>query len=463
MHQLWAEVTQGVGGTCAQLQFDDLFELRVMALPSFHHKKEDWLRDVGAMRAMFEDSTCPQYMFKGRDRSVPFSGFGRYASELWGRIQANQDLDIPSLQTMLAAHKCQSVSAHVLKLIRDNLKQNPCRLEARLFQRGCEAWASWQPLCCDWVAFVCDQFKLSNVNFLQAVAGYKESAVADELVKLNAVISSEVAFSVANVLDSLLPQALQLFQSDLQKLSGGDPSDDAQPDVAGCKDFHTRIQSLFQDTLAAFDGVAGALAGLPAAAGSDLIQATRERMLASFGALVSQTRNEKASKLRDLVLARARTALLGPLRASVEAPKSNLWSQIDKRIQEAQAQGFQIRNVQARDIFGADVSPADLSRICSESDMQSFLKEVVADDIKLLCSHIRDLLRIAFDAFDRSFNNHRTKKWSTFDKLSTPSLPPPPPFHRANCWQPSTRTLFASSLTIIMQHREGAGEGVRGC
>jgi hypothetical protein len=420
LHQLWADVTQGVGGSSAQLQFDHVFELRVMALPSFHYKKDDWLRDVREMRTRFEDAASPDYFFKERDRSVPFSGFGRYASDVWAHIQANQDLDIPSLQSMLATHKCQIASGQVLKSIRDNLKQNPCRLEAQLFQKGCEAWASWKPLCCDWVCFVSEQAKAGNANFLQAMAGYKESAVAEELLKLNGVISSEVAFSVGNLLDSLLPHALQLFQSDLQKLSGVDPSDDSQPDVAGCKDFHSRTQALFQETLAAFDLVAAVLAELPAAAGSDLVQGTRERMLAAFGALIAQTRNEKASKLRDLVLGRARAALLGPLRSSIESPKANLWTQIDKKIQEAQAQGFQIRNVQARGIFGADVAPSDLNRICSESDMQSYLKDVVADDIRLLCSHSRDLLRIAFDAFDRSFNSHRTKKWSTFDKLLLP-------------------------------------------
>ena len=417
MQQLWADVVKNVAGSCEQLLFEDVFELRVMSLPHYIHQNANWLRDVDAMRTMFEDTACPDYFFKGRDRSVPFSGFGRYASDVWGRIQADQDLDIPSLQTMLATHKCQIAAVQVLKLIRDNLKQNACRLETQLFQRGSEAWASWKPLCCKWVDFVCEQFNAGGSNFRQATTGYKESAVAEELQKLNDAISSEVACSVGALLDSLLPQALQLFQSDLQKLSGGDPSDDAQPGVACRKEFHSRIQTLHQDTLAAFDVLAAVLAELPAGAGSDLVKGTRERMRVAFDSIIAQTRNDMASKLREIILGKARTFLLGPLRTLIECPKANLWAEIELRVQEAQAQGFQIRKVQAGDIFGADVSPADLNRICSESDMQSFLKEVVADDLKLLCAQSDRLQRIAFDLFDRNFNNHRTKKWSTFDKL----------------------------------------------
>jgi len=101
----------------------------------------------------------------------------------------------------------------------------------------------------------------------------------------------------------------------------------------------------------------------------------------------------------------------------IESPKANFWTDIEVDIQKAQAQAFQIRDVQARDIFGSEVSPSELSRICSESDMQLFLKEVVADDVKLLRAQTDRLQRIAFDVFDRNFNKHRTRKWSTFDKL----------------------------------------------
>lgn len=417
LHQLWSEVTQEVGVSSSQLLFEHVFELRVLALPNFHFKKDDWLLDVRAMRTMFEDSSSNDYFFKDRARSVPFSGFGRYASDVWGRIQANEDLDIPSMQTMLATHKCQSAATLILKIIRDKLKQSPCRLEAQLFQRGSDAWASWKPLCSDWVDFVCEQAKGGNSNFFQATAGYKETAVAEELQKLNDAIASEVACSVGNLLDSLLPQALQLFQSDLQKLSGCDPSDDAQPGVACRKDFHFRIQSLLHDTFAAFDLLASLLSALPAGAGSETVQATRERMRIAFDTLIAQARNDMSFKLRDIVLGKARTALLGPLRNLIESPKANFWTDIEVDIQKAQAQAFQIRDVQARDIFGSEVSPSELSRICSESDMQLFLKEVVADDVKLLCAQTDRLQRIAFDVFDRNFNKHRTRKWSTFDKL----------------------------------------------
>jgi hypothetical protein len=159
------------------------------------------------MRSLFEDSLSPDYVFKGRDRSVPFSGFGKYASDVWGHIQANAELDIPSLQTMLATYKCQNTSSQILKVIRDNLKQNPCRLEAQLLQGGSEAWSSWQPVCSEWVDFVCEQAKVGNLNFRQATVGYKETAVAEELQKLNDAISSEVASSVGSLLDSLHPQA----------------------------------------------------------------------------------------------------------------------------------------------------------------------------------------------------------------------------------------------------------------
>ena len=171
LHQLWSEVTQEVGVSSSQLLFEHVFELRVLALPNFHFKKDDWLLDVRAMRTMFEDSSSHDYFFKDRARSVPFSGFGRYASDVWGRIQANEDLDIPSMQTMLATHKCQSAATLILKIIRDKLKQSPCRLEAQLFQRGSDAWASWKPLCSDWVDFVCEQAKGGNSNFFQLTAG----------------------------------------------------------------------------------------------------------------------------------------------------------------------------------------------------------------------------------------------------------------------------------------------------
>jgi hypothetical protein len=108
----------------------------------------------------------------------------------------------------------------------------------------------------------------------------------------------------------------------------------------------------------------------------------------------------------------------------MESPRANLWTELELRVQEAQAQGFQIRKIQASDIFGPDVSSADLSRICSESDMLSYLKQVVADDVNLLCAQTDRLLRIAFDAFDRNFNKQRTEKWSTFHKSALFHAPP---------------------------------------
>ena len=418
LRQLWAEVAQEVGPSSSlALQFDHVFELRVMALPSFHHQKDLWLRDVSAMRSMFQDSVSPSYFFEGREQhhSVPCSGFGNYAADVWGAIQADQDLDIPSMQTLLATHKCQSAAIQILRMMRDNLKQNPCRLEATLFQGSREAWGTWQRLCADWVVFVCEQAKKGSADFRQATAGYKETAVADELQKLNEAMSNEFAGSVGILFDSLLPQALQLFQSDLQKLSGDDPSDDAQPGAAGRK-FHARSQLLLQDTVAAFDDLTAALAELPDRAGSEFVKSTRERMHASFHQLILQTRNVEALKLREIVLGKARTALLTPLHALVESPNARLWEKIRVQVLDAQAQGFQIRDLRARDIFGAEVSPADLSSICSESEMQLHLNGVVADDLNVLVDNMERFQRIAFDAFDRIFNNHRTKKWTTFDK-----------------------------------------------
>jgi hypothetical protein len=418
LRQLWAEVAQEVGPSSAELQFDHVFELRVMALPSFHHQKDYWLRDVSSMRSMFQNSVSPNYFFEGREQhhSVPCSGFGKYAADAWSAIQADEDLDIPSMQTLLATHKCQSAAIQILKTMRDNLKQNPCRLEAQLFQGGSEAWATWKRMCSNWVSFVCEQAEKGISDFRQATAGYKETAVADELQKFNDAISNEFAGSVGILFDSLLPQALQLFQSDLQKLSGDDPSDDAQPGAAGRK-FHSRSQRLLQDTVMAFDDLTTALAELPDRAGSEFVKSTRERMLTSFHQLMLQTRNVEALKLRESVLGKARTALLTPLHALIESPNARLWEKIRVQVLEAQAQGFQIRDVQARDIFGAEVSPADLSSICSESELQSHLNGVVSDDLNVLVENMERLQRIAFDAFDRIFNNHRTKKWTTFDKL----------------------------------------------
>jgi hypothetical protein len=228
----------------------------------------------------------------------------------------------------------------------------------------------------------------------------------------------------------------------LQKLTAGDPSDDVQPGVAGPRGLHFRIQALLLDTLAAFDHLATSLAELPASSGSELVRSTRERLRIAFDSLIFQTRNFEASKLREIVLGKARSALLAPLHSLIESPKASLWTKIELQIQEAQAQGFQIRDVQARDIFGPEVCPADLSRICSENDMQIHLKGIVAEDIKILCSNPERLQRIAFDAFDRNFNNHRTKKWSTFDKFDSS------PLHLIGFY-----SMHFYVLTLNFQHR----------
>ncbi|CDP21708.1 unnamed protein product [Coffea canephora] len=105
MYKIWKEMKKPEAQLNASLK--DFFNIKVVALSSFQHMREQFKNEVAGLREwIISISTSGE----GAAGSTPASGFADYAKEIWDKIKEDKDLDLPRYRIMVAEIRCNAIA-----------------------------------------------------------------------------------------------------------------------------------------------------------------------------------------------------------------------------------------------------------------------------------------------------------------------------------------------------------------
>jgi hypothetical protein len=109
LRQIWDTVKRT--NDAADLQFDEAFELRFSFLPHKILQPSEFESEVIKLRAAFTDRQSTNYMFSNDPEStLAAHDLPVFASNIWGTIDANKDLDLPTERELLAQYRCDEIA-----------------------------------------------------------------------------------------------------------------------------------------------------------------------------------------------------------------------------------------------------------------------------------------------------------------------------------------------------------------
>ena len=104
-------------------QITDFFEFQFYSIHHMKIEREKFDSDVNELRGWFIDEKNEHYLFKEQSsKVVPGEGLSQYIRNLWGVINENKELNLPSQRTMLARFKCDENAKIALEKCTEEIK-----------------------------------------------------------------------------------------------------------------------------------------------------------------------------------------------------------------------------------------------------------------------------------------------------------------------------------------------------
>jgi len=87
------------------------FDFQFVAFPHMIHERARFDETIVKFRERFVNPKHPEYLLlpEYQKKELPSDGLAHFASEIWGVIKANKDLDLPSQKHMLAMFRCEEI------------------------------------------------------------------------------------------------------------------------------------------------------------------------------------------------------------------------------------------------------------------------------------------------------------------------------------------------------------------
>jgi hypothetical protein len=131
MEKIWSGISKTEA--FSQSKVTDFFDFQFVSLPPKPHAPDRFKAQVAELKHRFLDPTNPNRLLsKNYKKDVPADGFARYAADIWGVIQENKDLNIPTQKEMLSMFRCEQMAnsafeAYSVTLdgLRANFSQEP--------------------------------------------------------------------------------------------------------------------------------------------------------------------------------------------------------------------------------------------------------------------------------------------------------------------------------------------------
>ncbi|PRQ20256.1 hypothetical protein RchiOBHm_Chr7g0226161 [Rosa chinensis] len=95
--------------------------VEVVALSHYVYERKKFEEEVAELRQRFSNSISPEGLAGGdRNGVVPASGFSFSAQHIWKQIKQNKDLDLPSLNVMVANVRCEEIANEIFNQLTTN-------------------------------------------------------------------------------------------------------------------------------------------------------------------------------------------------------------------------------------------------------------------------------------------------------------------------------------------------------
>ncbi|XP_040368135.1 protein ROOT HAIR DEFECTIVE 3 homolog 2 [Rosa chinensis] len=109
IHKIWDEVPKPHEHESTHLS--ECFRVEVVAMSHYVYERKKFEEEVAELRQRFSNSISPGGLAGGDRRGVvPASGFSFSAQQIWKQIKENKDLDLPSLNVMVANFRCDDIA-----------------------------------------------------------------------------------------------------------------------------------------------------------------------------------------------------------------------------------------------------------------------------------------------------------------------------------------------------------------
>lgn len=103
---------------------EDFFDFDFVPLPSKKYQEALFKESVDKLRTRFLDKSSENpFLTKEYKKDVPSDGFARYLSELWGAIQENKELNLPSQKQMLSIYRCEQIGKEAYDEIKNLMEE----------------------------------------------------------------------------------------------------------------------------------------------------------------------------------------------------------------------------------------------------------------------------------------------------------------------------------------------------
>ncbi|KAL1293130.1 hypothetical protein AAHE18_19G049900 [Arachis hypogaea] len=108
MEEIWKDFTTSKPDSHNEAALNDFFIVEVVALSSYEDKEEQFKEEVTILRQQICYSIVQDK--PARDSVVPLSDFPYSSQEIWEKIKADKDLDLPSHKVMVATVRCEKIA-----------------------------------------------------------------------------------------------------------------------------------------------------------------------------------------------------------------------------------------------------------------------------------------------------------------------------------------------------------------
>ncbi|KAJ3115734.1 Dynamin-like GTPase that mediates homotypic ER fusion [Physocladia obscura] len=112
LEKIWSTLNKPAGKEDCSLY--DFFVLNFSGLPHKIFAREAFESAVAKLRTRFSDPTALDYVFLPvLHKRVPADGFSSFAHDIWERISASKELDLPTQTQLLAEHRCEEIAKEI--------------------------------------------------------------------------------------------------------------------------------------------------------------------------------------------------------------------------------------------------------------------------------------------------------------------------------------------------------------
>ncbi|MED6217531.1 hypothetical protein PIB30_018545 [Stylosanthes scabra] len=110
LEDIWESFTEYKPDSSNEVALSEIFSVEVVSLSNYEHKEEQFKEEVVSLRQQIFHSIAQDKLARDLNEVVHASDFTYSSQEIWEKIKADKDLDLPSHKVMVATVRCEKIS-----------------------------------------------------------------------------------------------------------------------------------------------------------------------------------------------------------------------------------------------------------------------------------------------------------------------------------------------------------------